>query len=86
MCGCIPCIGDGGGVGSQQEWACDPYPTPSGCPEPRPLIGSACTQEGQSCSYGEMCGVVGGPSLGCQNGHWASQPTAASCAIHQCGK
>jgi hypothetical protein len=85
MCGCIPCMGEAG-VGSQMEWACDPFPQPQGCPVPRPLIGSACTQEGQSCGYGELCGVVSGPSLACRNGRWESQPIAAACAIRQCGK
>lgn len=87
MCGCIPCIGDGGGGGGgQQEWACDPFPSPTGCPVPRPLIGSACTQEGLSCGYGEQCGVVSGPNLGCRAGRWELQPSAAACAIRTCGK
>jgi hypothetical protein len=87
MCGCVTCFGDSG-VTNQNEWACDVFPAPTGCPVPRPLIGSACTQEGLTCSYGEQCGVVGGPDLGCQGGRWASlpRPAGGACAVRQCGK
>ena len=86
MCGCTPCFGDGGG-GGQTEWACDPFPQPTGCPEPRPLIGSACTQEGQSCAYGQQCGVVSGPYLTCTAGQWRQQVFGAgACVARQCGQ
>ena len=86
MCGCVPCVGDSG-TGQQQEWLCEPFPQPQGCPEPRPLIGSACTQDGQSCAYGTVCGVIKQqPMLICQSGRWQSQPFAASCILRQCGK
>jgi hypothetical protein len=83
MCGCVPCAGDGG-LPSQQ-WACEAYPQPGGCPMPRPRAGSACTQEGQSCEYGSPCGVAGGiPYLVCKGGRWALQPFGADCAILAC--
>jgi hypothetical protein len=85
MCGCLSCMGDAGALG--KEWQCEAYPQPQGCPEPRPRIGSACTQENQSCGYGSLCSAVTGiPMLRCENGVWHVEPVAASCAIHICGK
>jgi hypothetical protein len=84
MCGCLPCMGDGA---MAKEWACQTYPTPDGCPEPRPRVGTPCTQEGKSCSYGGICDVTGSiPILQCQNGAWHIEPIAADCAIRQCGR
>jgi hypothetical protein len=84
VCGCIPCMADGGA--SSTEWACEAWPAPPGCPEPRPRIGSPCTNEGQSCMYTSVCGVNDGePALGCQNGRWVQQAFGADCAIRACG-
>jgi len=59
---------DGGGPTA--TWSCDD-PGP-GCPQPRPRVGAACTQEGQSCMYftcdfGEQCtgGIWQGEPVGC---------------------
>jgi hypothetical protein len=66
--GVIPPLIDGS---VQPAWDCDD-PGP-GCPTPRARLGSACTQNGQSCmyrpcSFGEQC----------QNGYW--QPELIACA------
>lgn len=46
-------------------WSCS---TPeAGCPSPRPLLGSACAQEGMSCDYGAC---YGGVALECTRGAW----------------
>jgi len=48
-------------------WLCeDPM---SGCPAPRPLYGSPCTQEGQRCDYG-ACDIPGGTAEVCAGGVW----------------
>ncbi len=49
----------------EPAWLCTP--TPQGCPSPRPRVGSACTQSGESCNYGAC---RGGIALGCKNGYW----------------
>ena len=57
--------------GPTPVWQCS---TPAaGCPDPRPRIGSSCTQEGLSCDYGAC---TGGVELQCTGGVWASQVTA----------
>jgi hypothetical protein len=63
VCGCAPECGG---------WVCAPYPLPTGCPEPRPLLGSPCTQEGQNCAYGDICSVLAfaGPLMVCASGFW----------------
>ena len=87
MCGCVACVTSPPNGQQQQEWACEAYPQPTGCPEPQPRIGSPCTQEGQTCAYGTICGVLGAlPTLGCQSGRWSPVPVAAACAIRTCGK
>jgi hypothetical protein len=48
-------------------WLCqDPA---AGCPQPRPLLGSACSQEGVQCDYG-ACTIPGGNGETCQGGVW----------------
>jgi len=47
------------------RWLCV-MPAP-GCPEPRPSIGSACTQPGLSCNY---AACSGGVALQCSAGYW----------------
>jgi hypothetical protein len=84
-CGCVSCAPDGGGT-IATEWVCDPWPTPNGCPEPRPRIGSPCASEGQSCMYADLCSVGNGqPAMGCQNGRWVLQAFGVDCAIRHCG-
>jgi hypothetical protein len=50
-------------------WSCQD-PTPP-CPEPRPRLGSACTQEGLVCAYGP-CGGADSETQMCRGGWWAS--------------
>jgi hypothetical protein len=47
----------------------------AGCPVPRPLLGSACTQEGLFCDYGG-CTVPGGTGEQCSGGIWITEPVA----------
>jgi hypothetical protein len=57
------------------SWVCtDPE---TGCPEPRPQLGTACANEGQTCDYG-TCSLPGGVQVACTNGTWALSP--AGCA------
>lgn len=59
------------------EWICqDPAP---GCPEPRPRVGSTCSQEGLECDYG-ACTVPGGNSETCQGGLWIEGGVACPAA------
>lgn len=53
--------------GGTYNWTCDD-PGP-GCPQPRPRVGSSCTQEGQSCNYFN-CDW----SQQCTGGVWQAQP------------
>jgi hypothetical protein len=46
-------------------WQC--VTPPSSCPEPRPRIGSACTQDGLQCDYGAC---IGGAAVQCKDGIW----------------
>ncbi len=53
--------------GGTYTWSCDD-PGP-GCPQPRPRVGSSCTQEGQSCNY-----FICAWSQQCTGGVWQAQP------------
>jgi hypothetical protein len=53
------------GTGNTASWYC--RAPGSGCPEPRPDLGQACTQEGLSCDYGAC---FGGIALDCTGGQW----------------
>ena len=75
-CECAEATGGPPTVGPQKiEWLCDD--PPSGCPSPRPKVGSACAQSG-SCSYG-ACTIPGGVTLACTGGTWQVSETA--CAL-----
>jgi hypothetical protein len=69
LCGCSnpdPVVVEGMDAGLQ--WSC--ATAPAGCPNPRPLAGSACATEGQSCAYGD-CVTPGGPiGFTCKIGAW----------------
>jgi hypothetical protein len=55
-----------GGI-PDQTWSCD---VPGqGCPQPRPRLGTACTLEGQSCTY-QSCAF----GQQCAGGLWQGQP------------
>jgi hypothetical protein len=54
---------------AEAEWLCqDPA---AGCPQPRPLLGSACpaSQEGLACDYG-ACDIPGSDAETCTGGIW----------------
>jgi hypothetical protein len=54
------------------------------CPAVRPLAGTACPLEGQSCRYAEACGsgaLSFGPSLSCEGGRWRPDAFAPSCLV-----
>jgi hypothetical protein len=64
---------DGGPI--PNVWECE-QPT-SGCAVDRPRLGSACTTEGQSCTYGG-CDMPDSVSIGCTNGVWVNEPFACA--------
>jgi hypothetical protein len=51
-------------AGTPMTWQCTG--AAQGCPPTRPLVGSACTTDAQSCNYGD-CNTTG---VVCQNGTW----------------
>ncbi|HEY8088118.1 MAG TPA: hypothetical protein VIF09_09735 [Polyangiaceae bacterium] len=53
------------GTGNTASWYCET--PPGGCPEPRPDLGTSCTQEGLTCDYGAC---YGGIAVACQDGIW----------------
>ncbi len=61
QCNCAPMVPVGG---PNPIWQCS---SPQGCPEPRPRLGDACTQTGQSCDYGAC---TGGVAVVCKDGYW----------------
>ncbi len=61
---CICSLGTGP-IGTSPHWIC--WPATSGCPSPRPRIGSPCGQPGLSCDYGAC---AGGVELECKDGTW----------------
>ena len=74
-CACTVAAGPGfpADASAAALWLCqDPAP---GCPEPRPLLGSACAQEGLQCDYGS-CDIPGGTAEACQGGLWTEAGVA----------
>jgi hypothetical protein len=69
FCGCGVACGGGGGFPHPEDvtgiFTC--IPTQPGCPEPRPLSGTAC-DSGVFCSYGFACGC--GQEQQCDDGTW----------------
>ena len=56
-------------------WCCPDAPSgTTGCPSPRPRLGSPCTGEGTICDYG---GCGGNVTLACKGSTW--QPTTIGC-------
>lgn len=49
------------------HWTCEKYRT-DGCPDPRPMAGSKCTQAGKACDYADCCIE----QLVCTGGKWTS--------------
>ncbi len=75
-CSCIPCVATVCGPSCEHkdsgtEWYCKPWDEPPGCPNPRPLLGTACGDAGQYCGgswdFGQVCsgGYWGVPNGGC---------------------
>ena len=73
FCGCGIGCGGGGGLPRPQDvtgiFTC--IPTVPGCPEPRPLSGTACDDASTYCNYGFACGC--GQMEQCANGQWLAQ-------------
>jgi hypothetical protein len=67
------CTCSNGGVPHPGGPAWDCFPAQSGCPSPRPNLGTSCTAEGQSCDYGSC---YGGIAVECSHGSWQETMTA----------
>jgi hypothetical protein len=68
----------GGPVESSRVWVCAQSAT--GCPEPRPRAGAACSEENQNCDYG-ACTVPGAPEMECTNGRWVAESVACASGV-----
>lgn len=55
----------------------------AGCPAPRPLAGTPCSDEGLKCPYDETCGpnFSLGDNMICQFGHWARVESGGFCTF-----
>jgi hypothetical protein len=69
---CI-CTDDPGGLPLQggPVWSC--IPITSGCPSPRPDLGTPCSGAQMDCDYGQCSGGIG---LQCKGGYWSQANTA----------
>jgi hypothetical protein len=92
-CACLPCtVGGGGSICGEDDlcadagvagttWICEPWPQPSGCPWPRPLLGTPCNlPETMYCGYGPTCCDyvgIGEPPMQCIGGYW--DPSNSGC-------
>ncbi len=72
-CGCMPCFPAGADAGT--GWSCAKWVTPAGCPDPAPLVGTACSMPNQICDYGwNACTVPSlGDRLACDHGYWSAE-------------
>jgi hypothetical protein len=84
-CGCEQCQSD---AGTKSIWRCRTWGDASttGCPATRPLLGTACATEGQSCNYYHCCSPPDvGPFETCVGGTWTQGlDGSCSCAIQFC--
>jgi hypothetical protein len=71
QCNCAPTVP---ASGPGPVWQCS-IPA-AGCPEPRPDIGTSCTQPSLTCDYGAC---TGGVELQCTDGSW--QVVDAPCPV-----
>jgi hypothetical protein len=83
-CGCQPCVTDAGSPGGGL-WTCRTYADVApGCPNPRPLLGTACSApEGTECYYDyDACctGASLGPGMICTGGTWRWRGIGGECA------
>jgi hypothetical protein len=62
-------------AGQGPIWQC--FTPASGCPNPRPDLGTACSDDGLTCDYGSC---NGGIAEICQGGYWQEQQTACPAA------
>jgi hypothetical protein len=83
MCGCFACAPTDGG--RAQDWHCERFPRPEGCPDTRPPIGSACANDGQTCEYGSRCRVLTVPRLTCKGGLWLDTSDSVCLPLRACG-
>jgi len=67
---CICTQSPNGLISQTPVWAC--FAAQSGCPQPRPDIGTACTTQGASCNYGACSGGV---QLVCNGQTWQESLT-----------
>ncbi len=72
---CICSDGGGPARAGGPEWSC--FAPVAGCPNPRPAVGSACTEAGLQCNYGAC---FGGVELQCVDGTW-QQDVAVACPV-----
>ncbi len=73
-------------VASSVSTVPEPTPLPA-CAAARPLGGTSCPVEGQTCAYAEYCGsalLSFGPSMGCMNGNWRALPQNVICTAYSC--
>jgi hypothetical protein len=82
MCGCFACAPQGDG--KAQDWYCEKFPHPEGCPDARPAIGSACTNDGQTCEYGSRCSVLTTPRIICEGGLWVDTSDTVCLPLRAC--
>jgi hypothetical protein len=76
-CSCNIPVGGPPPVNMQPTWNCQDPGAGTGCPTPRPRVGSVCAQQGLDCDYG-ACAVPGGSDEVCTGGVWTE--TMGVCA------
>jgi hypothetical protein len=85
-CACEPCAGSSGDAGLGM-WQCVKWPTGGDCcPDPRPLLGSACASEGQRCNYSLACRGLPdmGPAMVCTQGTWVRDTSGSGTGVSTC--
>jgi hypothetical protein len=65
----------------QSHWVCQTASS-TGCPVPRPALGSPCSQSGLFCNYG-ACSIPGGTAESCVNGAWTESPVPCPASAAQ---
>jgi hypothetical protein len=87
-CGCVSCESNESPNGGMQQWVCETWETPTACPEPRPLLGTSCSSEGQECDYGPSCCDEAniGPAMLCTGGYWTDAEVGCECGVELCSE
>jgi hypothetical protein len=85
FCGCGECV-DLSNLNEETQWWCKAFTAaPDGCPDPRPVEGTVCSTEGQTCTYGEMCDpVMPWFPMVCKNGMWTHRHHGDDCTGPGC--